>query len=316
LEYAPSDAEHLSTSTEKAIHGNNLEVKPNLLINHEKASENLSTNAEIAIHGTNHAEKLSTSTEKVIHGNNLEVKSNLSTNQEKATENLSTNAEKAIHGTNIEGKSNNSNQSVLVTENLSSTQPEKANHCINLEVKSKVPTDGTNLEVNSGPDVEVQSESKNQTVSAANTQSSTSNADYLGSIADEQHPAHSADDDVLTQEEKLEFFASIQLPPNQNTQEDDASLHLLLESTANQKDNQEALDVDHEKEVVEKAEYDFLLFLFVGGAGIEKATKQLNMCRGTGISLDKKHSEREEIQVLRLQQAASNGQNTHITLYK
>ena len=121
---------------------------------------------------------------------------------------------------------------------------------------------------------------------------------------------------VLTQEEKLKFFASIQLSPNHYTQADDASLHLLLESTANQKNNKEALDVDCEKDVVEKTEDDFLVFPFVGGADIEKTTKELDLCRGTGTSLDKKHSEREEIQVLRLQQAASNGQNTHITLYK
>jgi hypothetical protein len=81
-------------------------------------------------------------------------------------------------------------------------------------VKSTAPTDGTNLEVKSGTAVEVQSESKNQTVSAADTQSSTSNADYLGSIADEQHLAHSAADDILTLEEILEFIASIQLSPN------------------------------------------------------------------------------------------------------
>jgi hypothetical protein len=236
---------------------------------------------------------ISTNQEKAT-GKNLEVKPNLSTNQEKATENLSTNAEKAIHGTNLEVKSNNSNRSVLVTENLLSIK-EKAHHCINLEVKSKVPTDGTNLEVNLGTDVEVQSESKNQTVSVADTQSSTSNTDYLGSIADEQHPAHSTDDDVLTQEEKLKFFASIQLSPNHYTQADDASLHLLLESTANQKNNKEALDVDCEKDVVEKTEDDFLVFPFVGGADIEKTTKELDLCRGTGTSLDKKHFEREEI---------------------
>ncbi len=81
-------------------------------------------------------------------------------------------------------------------------------------MKSTAPTDGTNLEVKSGTAVEVQSESKNQTVSAADTQSSTSNADYLGSIADEQHLAHSAADDILTLEEILEFIASIQLSPN------------------------------------------------------------------------------------------------------
>jgi hypothetical protein len=148
---------------------------------------------------------------------------------------------------------------VLVAENLSSTKPEKANHRINLEVKSKAPADGTNLDVNSCIDVEVQSESKNQTVSAADTQSTKSNAYYLGSIADEQHPVHSTDDDVLTQE----FIASIQLSPNHSTKADYASLHLLLESPANQKDNTEALVVDREKDVVERTEDDFLVFPFV-----------------------------------------------------
>ncbi len=142
---------------------------------------------------------------------------------------------------------------MLVAENLLSTKPEKVNHRINLEVKSKAPTDGTNLDVNSGTDVEVQSESKNQTVSAANTQSTKSNADYLGSVANEQHPAHSTDDDDLTQK----FIASIQLSPNHSTKADDASLHLLLESTVNQKNNTEALVVDRKKDVVEKTEDDF-----------------------------------------------------------
>jgi hypothetical protein len=97
------------------------------------------------------------------------------------------------------------------------------------------------------------------------------------------------------------------LTPNHNTQEYDASLQLLLESTANQKDNKQALDVDHEKEVVEKTKVDFLVFPFVGGVDIEKASKELDLCWGTGTSLDKKHSEREDIQCLRLQQATSNG---------
>jgi hypothetical protein len=58
------------------------------------------------------------------------------------------------------------------------------------------------------------------------------------------------------------------------------------------------------------------MFPFVGGFEIEKATKFLDLCRGTGTALDEKHSSREEIQVLQLQQAASNGWNTQITLYK
>ncbi len=49
---------------------------------------------------------------------------------------------------------------------------------------------------------------------------------------------------------------------------------------------------------------------------MNKATKELDLCRGTGASLDKKYSEGEEIQVLWLQQAASKGRNNHIIFYK
>jgi hypothetical protein len=70
----------------------------------------------------------------------------------------------------------------------------------------------------------------------------------LENIFNEEHPKHGAkDDDFLTQKEKLEFIASIQLSPNHKTQEDDASLQLLLKSTGNQKDNTEALVVDCKK---------------------------------------------------------------------
>ncbi len=58
------------------------------------------------------------------------------------------------------------------------------------------------------------------------------------------------------------------------------------------------------------------MFPFVGGLEIEKATKVLESCRGEGTALDEKYSSREEIEVLRLQQAASNGRNTQVTLYK
>jgi hypothetical protein len=50
------------------------------------------------------------------------------------------------------------------------------------------------------------------------------------------------------------------LSPTHNSQEDDASLQLMLENTANQKVNKEALDVDHEKVVVEKIEVAFFCF--------------------------------------------------------
>ncbi len=65
-----------------------------------------------------------------------------------------------------------------------------------------------------------------------------------------------------------------------------------MESTAIQNINKEALDVDHEKEVVENTEDDFLMFPFMGGVDIEKSTKELVLCRGTDTSLDKKHSKR------------------------
>jgi hypothetical protein len=59
-----------------------------------------------------------------------------------------------------------------------------------------------------------------------------------------------------------------------------------------------------------------LAYPFVGGFEIEKATKVLDLCEGTGTALDDKHSLREEIQLFRLQQVASNGRNTQVTLYK
>jgi Ulp1 family protease len=58
------------------------------------------------------------------------------------------------------------------------------------------------------------------------------------------------------------------------------------------------------------------LFPFVGGLDIEKVTEVLECCRGAGTAIDEKHSSREEFQVLRLQQAALNGWNTQVTLYK
>ncbi len=70
----------------------------------------------------------------------------------------------------------------------------------------------------------------------------------MENLFNEEHPKHGAKDDYfLTQEEKLEFIASIQLSPNHKTQEDDAYLQLLLKSTGNQKDDTEALVVDCKK---------------------------------------------------------------------
>jgi Ulp1 family protease len=49
---------------------------------------------------------------------------------------------------------------------------------------------------------------------------------------------------------------------------------------------------------------------------LKKATKVLECCRGAGTALDKKYSSKEKIQVLWLQQAASNGQNIQVALHK
>jgi hypothetical protein len=57
------------------------------------------------------------------------------------------------------------------------------------------------------------------------------------------------------------------------------------------------------------------VYPFVGGHDIENSTKVLDLCKGTGTALDGKHSSRKEIQVLWLQQAASDGCNTQVTPY-
>ncbi len=114
------------------------------------------------------------------------------------------------------------------------------------------------------------------------------------------------DAEYLTQEEKFEFGVDINLLPNTCSQEDDASLRLLKESTATNDGNKEVVDAD-------SASVKWLKYQFVGGYQIEKATKVLDLCMGTGTALDEKHSSREEIQLLQLQQVASNGRNTQVT---
>ena len=89
-------------------------------------------------------------------------------------------------------------------------------------------------------------------------------------------------------------------------------MQLLKESIT----TNDVIDADNTSVLIQSKEAELLVFPFVGGFEIEKATQALDFCRGTGTALDEKHSSREELQVLRLQQAASNGWNTKVTLYK
>ncbi len=124
------------------------------------------------------------------------------------------------------------------------------------------------------------------------------------------------DAEYLTQEEKFEFGADINLSPNSCSQDDDASLRLLKESTVTNDGNKDVVNAESTSVNSQRKDYELLNYPFVGGFEIEKATKVLCLCRGTGKALDEKHSSREEIQLLQLHQAASNGQNTQVTLYK
>jgi hypothetical protein len=96
------------------------------------------------------------------------------------------------------------------------------------------------------------------------------------------------------------------------SKDDDASVQLLKESMT----TYDVIDADSTSVVVQSKESESLMFPFVGGVEIENATEVLECCRGAGAALDEKHSPREEIQVLQLQQAASNGWNIQVTLYK
>ncbi len=69
-----------------------------------------------------------------------------------------------------------------------------------------------------------------------------------------------AEHDNLTEEVKFNFIASIQLSPNHNGEEDDASFQLLLESTVNQKENNVAIDVDREKKWWRRRKMNFWYF--------------------------------------------------------
>jgi hypothetical protein len=106
------------------------------------------------------------------------------------------------------------------------------------------------------------------------------------------------------------------LSPNTCSQEADASLQLLKESTATNDGNKEVVDADSASVVIQHKDYEFLKYPFLGGFEIEKATKVLDLCMGTGTALDEKHSSRGKIQLLQLQQVASNGRNIQVTLYK
>jgi hypothetical protein len=136
--------------------------------------------------------------------------------------------------------------------------------------------------------------------------------------ADSKPPSQpdDVDNESLTPEEKFEFCADIIQSPNICNQEDDVSLQLLMESSATNDGDGGVATANSTLQKKQHKDDVLLAYPFVGGFDIEKATKVLDLCVGTGTPLDEKHCLREEIQLLRLQQVASNGRNNRVTMYK
>ncbi len=93
-------------------------------------------------------------------------------------------------------------------------------------------------------------------------------------------------------------------------------MQLLVEENTTNDANKRVPGVFDEQIVLPSGDYELLVYLFVGGYAIRNATNVIDLCRGTGTALYERHSSREEIQVLRLQQAASSGRNTKVAIYK
>jgi hypothetical protein len=75
-------------------------------------------------------------------------------------------------------------------------------------------------------------------------------------------------------------------------------VQLLKESTTTDDGNKDVIDVDSTSVVLHNTDDPLLVYPFKK-FDIEKATKVLDLCRGTGAALDEKKFDKEEIQVLR-----------------